>query len=146
MQKVRGSNPLSSTVWCLKTSRTPRTLIGQGGGLRPLGAESFLQRLLEPLDFALGLGWFGLPFFCLTPRWRSPASRWLRPPLPPTSRVVKTRPLNVRIRNSRGQFPAAAPGARRCHYPPTRDAPYSDAVPCDFSCAVRPTSVLPVRW
>jgi hypothetical protein len=31
-------------------------------------------------------GWFGLPFFCLTPRRRSSCSRALRPPLPPDRR------------------------------------------------------------
>jgi len=49
------------------------------GGLDRLGAEPFLEGLLESFDFALGLWWFGLPFFCLTPRRRSSASRWLRP-------------------------------------------------------------------
>jgi len=67
--------------------------LGQGSGLGWLGTEPFLQRLLEPFDFPLGLGsGFGLPFFCLTPRRRSSASRWLRPPLPPDRRVVKTMP------------------------------------------------------
>ena len=60
----------------------------EGGGLTRLGAEPVLEGLLEPLDFPLGLGWFGLPFFCLMPTRRSPASRWFRPPLPPASRVV----------------------------------------------------------
>jgi hypothetical protein len=40
-------------------------------------------------------GWFGLPFFWVIPGRRSPVSRALRPPLPPASRVVKTRPLSV---------------------------------------------------
>jgi hypothetical protein len=38
-----------------------------------------------------------LPFFWCTPRRRSSASRALRPPLPPAGRVVKTRPLPVRV-------------------------------------------------
>ena len=45
--------------------------LGEGGGLAGLGAESFLHRLLERPGLALGLGWFGWPFSCLTPRRRS---------------------------------------------------------------------------
>jgi hypothetical protein len=55
------------------------------GGLVRLGGQPFLQDLPEPLDLPLGLGWFGLPFFCLTPRRRSSCSRPLRPPRPPPS-------------------------------------------------------------
>jgi hypothetical protein len=39
----------------------------------------------------------GRPFFWSMPRRRSSVSRWLRPPLPPASRVVKTIPLSVRV-------------------------------------------------
>ena len=68
----------------------------EGSGLGGLGAEPFLQGLLEPLDLALGLG-FGLPFFWVMPRRRRSVSRPLRPPLPPENRVVKTMPLSVRV-------------------------------------------------
>ena len=33
----------------------------------------------------------------VTPRRRNSFSSWLRPPLPPASRVVKTMPLSVRV-------------------------------------------------
>ena len=51
-----------------------------------------------------------MPFFCLIPRRRSSASRWLRPPFPPAKRAVNTRPLNVRERRGRGPV-AGAGGA-----------------------------------
>ena len=71
--------------------------LGDRGGLGLLGAEPFLGGLLEPLDFALGLGWFGFPFFWMIPRRRSSVSRPLRPPLPPEKRVVNTIPLSVSV-------------------------------------------------
>jgi hypothetical protein len=60
---------------------------GEGGG-GALGTEPFLQGLLEPPGFALGLGMAGAAVFWVTPRRRSSFSRPLRPPRPPENRVV----------------------------------------------------------
>ena len=82
--------------------------VGECGGLVWLGAEPVLHGLLERLDFPWVWGWFGLPFFCLTPRRRSSCSRPLRPPRPPDRRVVKTMP-SVKVEAG---TPAAAASAR----------------------------------
>jgi hypothetical protein len=43
------------------------------------------------------VGWFGLEFFWTMPSRRSSASKALRPPVPPDSRVVNTIPLSVSV-------------------------------------------------
>ena len=68
--------------------------LGEVSGLRSLRGQPVLQRLLEPLDFALGLRVAGLAVLLLTPSRRSSASKPLRPPLPPENLVVKTEPLS----------------------------------------------------
>jgi hypothetical protein len=64
--------------------------LGERAGLGVLGGEPVLEGLLESFDFALGLGWFGRPFFWVMPRRRSSCSMALRPPRPPEYRVVNT--------------------------------------------------------
>jgi hypothetical protein len=43
------------------------------------------------------VGRFGREFFCWTPRRARACSRAFVPPRPPARRVVKTRPLSVRV-------------------------------------------------
>lgn len=69
---------------------------GEGGG-SGLCFEPFLEGLVEALDFPAGGGVAGVELIWVTPRRRSSASKALRPPLPPASRVVKTMPLSVRV-------------------------------------------------
>ena len=95
--------------------------LGEGGGLGRLGGEPGLEGLPEPLDLALGL-WAGLPFFCLTPRRPSSASKPLRPPRPPANLVVNTSPLPVKVEAGipcsatadRNSVTTAGPLTRRC--------------------------------
>jgi len=98
--------------------------LGEVGGLGALGGEPLLEGLLESFDFALSLGWLGLPFFCVTPRRRSSCSRALRPPLPPDSRVVKTMPLCVEA--GAPWAAAAARNAARTAGPVTRSWAVAD--------------------
>ena len=65
---------------------------GQVSGLGGLGAEPFLEGLLEPFDLALGLGVVGLAVLLPDPRRSSAASRELAER--PRRRVVKTMPLS----------------------------------------------------
>ena len=71
--------------------------LGDRSGLLRLGAQPFLQRLLEPFDFAAGGGVVRLGVLLTTPRWRSSAWKPLmvsRPAWPPAKRVVNTMPLS----------------------------------------------------
>ena len=75
-----------------------------------------------------------MPFFCLMPRRRSSlmprrrssASRWLRPPLPPDRRVVKTMPLNVGQGGCRSAVAGHGAAERRQHNRPGDPAVGSD--------------------
>ena len=62
-----------------------------------LAGEGFFEGLVEAFDFAAGGGVVGVELIWRTPRRCSSASSWLRPPLPPANRVVKTMPLSVRV-------------------------------------------------
>ena len=72
--------------------------LGQGGGLAGLGAEPVLHRLLEPFDFALGLGVVRLAVLL----GDAEAAQLVLPgrcgrPGRPTNRVVNTVPLSVNV-------------------------------------------------
>ncbi len=57
----------------------------------------FLSVWWKRSTFPQVVGWLGVELIWVTPRRCSSASKPLRPPLPPASRVVKTMPLSVSV-------------------------------------------------
>jgi hypothetical protein len=69
---------------------------GDGGGAGLAGEPAF-EGLVESSTLPQVVGWLGVALIWVMPRLCSSASKALRPPLPPESRVVKTMPLSVRV-------------------------------------------------